>query len=251
MLPISIAGSSPDRRAADGVAGDDLANVDGRVGEVAARGDPLQMGVRPVRAGDVHPAEIAGEGDRGVEQDLHLCADRADIARRPEPRLDLVGAGGAERLAERVLQLDLVDAVVAAHDHQPHLAGVEHHRECLERRSGGDPELGDERLDRGRSRGVDLLGRVARGGQLDRLRISGGDLDVGRIAGGERHVVLPGRARRHVLVGAVAAHHPDVRGDAIPLQAAAIAHPLIGAWRCARTGRRGPRRRDRRCRRPS
>ena len=112
---------------------------------------------------DVGPGAVGGH--RGVEQDRQLGADRPDVAGRAEALLDLVGAGGAEGLAERVLELDLVDAVVAADDHQLHGALVDDHREGLERGAGGDPERADERLDRRRARRLHELGsaRVAGG----------------------------------------------------------------------------------------
>ena len=71
-------------------------------------------------------------------------------------------------------------------------------------------------------------GALRPGGSSHRLGVGGGDLDVGGVARRERDVVLARRARRHVFVGAVTAHHPDVGGDAVPLQAGAVEHPGVG-----------------------
>ena len=64
---------------------------------------------------------------------------------------------------------------------------------------------------------------------LDGLRPGARDLHVRGVAGARQgHLVLPRGARRHVLVRPRPPHHPHVRLDAVPLEPAAIAHPVVG-----------------------
>ena len=59
--------------------------------------------------------------------------------------------------------------------------------------------------------------------------VPGRDLHVRGVAGvGERDLVLARRAGRHVLVRAQPAHHPDVRLDLVPAQAAAVEDAVVG-----------------------
>ena len=174
------------------------------------------------------PDDVGAVGDAGVEQDRHLRAHRADVAGRPESRRHLVGMRGAEVLTERRAQLDLVDPMVAADDHELHRVAVDDHRERLEQRARGQAELGGDGVDRGHPRrGYELRaveGRLER----HRLRLGARHLEVGGIAVREDDLVLPRRAGRHVLVGAAPAHHPDVGLDPVPLEAAAVHHPVVG-----------------------
>ena len=81
-----------------------------------------------------------------------MIADRADLG------LDLLAAGGPELGPERVAQLDLVEAMVAAdqdHDHPPPL---DDHRQRLDQGRGGKAEVGRDLVDRGQPRRLDVLG---------------------------------------------------------------------------------------------
>jgi hypothetical protein len=130
-----------ERGAVDGVARHHLAHVGDSEREVAAGDDPAQVRVGAVGTGHVAAVRLDG----GVEHDVDLGgeADRAHEADRPERVLDLSGGGGPERVAERVRQLDLGDAVIAAqkHEDQPLGAVAERdHRERLQERALGDAE---------------------------------------------------------------------------------------------------------------
>ena len=181
------------------------------------------MGVRLVGADDV-----AAVADAGVEQDRHLRAHRADVPGRPEPRRHLVGMGGAELGPERARELDLVDPMIAADDHELHRVAVDDHRERLQQRAGRHPELGGDGIDRGHPGRGDERGSIEGGLERHRLRLGARHLHVGGVAGGHGDLVLPRRAGRHVLVRAAAAHHPDVGLDPVPLEAAAVHHPVVG-----------------------
>ncbi len=224
MLPTSIAVSIAIVAAAGrDVAGLDRAHVH-PVGLEVARGvDPAQVGVRFVGTGDVGVA-----GERRVLDDRQAAADGPEVADRAELRLDLLTARLAEVGVHPVAQLDLVEAVVAAHEDEDHPPALDDDRQGLDEGAGRQPEVLGDRLDLGQARSVDLLGRAKRRRQLDRLRLGRRHLDVGGVAGRQRHLVLAGRAGRHVLVGAGAAHHPDVGLAAVPADAAAIEDPLVG-----------------------
>ncbi len=208
------------RRAISGV---DHADVDLLALEVAPGANPPQVSIGLVRAADEGVAL-----DRLVDQHRHLRSDRADESRRAELLCDLLGLGRPEVGAEGVPELDLVQAVIAAHEHEHHPPALHDHGHRLQQRSWGHAERPRDVLDRGQARCLDLLGGLQRLGQLDRLRLGRGDLDVRRVAGRERHLVLARRAWRHVFVGAGAAHHPDVGGDPVPLEPAAVEDPVVG-----------------------
>ena len=111
MLPISIAGSiSIGCPPGLVVARLDVAYVGFLEIEVAPGLDADQVRVGLVRAG-----EVARALDRRVLDHRHVGADRADEARGPELLGDLLDVGWAEIGSERVAELDLVEAVVAAH----------------------------------------------------------------------------------------------------------------------------------------
>ena len=122
--------------AVDRVAGFDGAHVAALEGEVAPRLDAAQVVVGLVRADDV-AAVLHGV----VEQHRDVRADRADEARRADPVADLLVVGGPERGAERVGELDLVDAMVAAHEHEHEAATVRDDRKGLQQR----PRVGTPR----------------------------------------------------------------------------------------------------------
>ncbi len=134
----------------------------------------------------------------------------------------------AEAGAERVGELDLVEAVVAADQGQQHPPSLDDDGHRLQRRARRDPERLGHRVDGGQSGRRNLARCVQRRRQLDRLGGRRGDLDVGGVPGRKRDLVLAGRARGHVLVGAGAAHHPDVGLDLIPAQLAAVEYPRVG-----------------------
>ena len=152
-----------------GVARLDAAHVGPGGREVARRIDPAQVPVRLVRA-----RHQAGEAlQRLVGHHLHAGADRPDEARhRPERLPDLLGLRGSDGGAsERILELDVVQAVVAADHHQQRAAVGHEHGEGLDQRPGGHTEHGRHLVDRRRAGGLHDLGRVQRLGQpVDRLR---------------------------------------------------------------------------------
>ena len=141
MLPISIAGSirtswpstvSP----ASTLRTSTWANSKSRPGLDAA-----QVRVGLVGAGDVGIAV-----QRGVHQDRDSGPDRADVARRADLLRELDLLRGPEGDAERVAELDVVDAVVAADQHEPQLVLADDDRIGLDQRARGHAErLGDLR----------------------------------------------------------------------------------------------------------
>ena len=104
------------------VAGLDGADVHLLAAEVAARGDPGQ-----VRVGLVGAAEVPVALDRGVLEHGDGGADWPDEARRPQLRLDLLGARLAEVRSERVAQLHLVKPVVAADQGEDEAPPLDHY----------------------------------------------------------------------------------------------------------------------------
>ncbi len=195
--------------------------------EVAAGLHAAQVQVVLVAARD--EAMQAAQGFVG--EHLHRRADRADEAGLGlEDRAHLLGLGGPGRGAQRVLKLDLVEAVVAAHQHQHRPAAVRHHGHRLDHGAGGHAEQARHVLDRGGAGRLDPLGRVERPGQtVDGPRAGARHLYVGRVARrGERDVVLARPAGRHVLVGADAAHHPHVRLDPVPLEPGPVEDAVVG-----------------------
>ena len=214
MLPISMAGSmrigwpltvSPTSTRAHVAA---LAAVDGDhvvvVGAVGARRR--------------RPARARSRRRRASGRRASAPGSRRGPAARRRAR--------AEALAQGVGELDLVDAVVAAHEGHDQPARLGHHRIGLEHVAGLDAEGVGHGGDRRRPRRVQVAarGRIGATG----CGIGARDLGVGRVAGRQRDVVLARRARRHVLVRARAAHHPDVGLDAVPLQADAVADAVVG-----------------------
>ena len=175
------------------------------------------------------PLTYGAGRDGVVEQHRHVGADRAHRAGGADALGELVLARGPERRPERVGELDVVDLVVAAHDDQYETAAFGDHRERLQQRALGQPELARDLRDRGQAGGRHLLGGGERLRQLDRRGLGARDLDVGGVAGRQRDVVLARGARRHVLVGADAAHHPDVRLDPVPLEPDAVEDAVVGA----------------------
>ena len=91
MLPTSIAGSIVIGWPSTVSPGLDRAHVGALEREVAARLDAAQVVVGLVGADDV-----AAVGDRVVEQDVDVRADRADVAGRADPVADLLVARRAE-----------------------------------------------------------------------------------------------------------------------------------------------------------
>ena len=193
------------------------AHVDPFGGEVALGLDALQVGVRSV-----------GARHQAAQPAQRLVADHPDgVADRPdEPGLgaeELAHLGllrQARRSAQSVLELDLVEAVVAADEHQHRVAAVGDHGHGLDQRAGGNAHHLRDGVDGPRPRrlhGPRLGQRL--GKPLDGLSRGARHLQVGRVPRvGEGDVVLSGGAWRHVLVCADAAHHPNVRLDPVPLQ---------------------------------
>ncbi len=103
-----------DRLAVDGVALLDAADVDDLELEVAPELHAAQVTVGTVGARDPAPAALLG--DRPVQQHRHRRADGTDEAGRPDIALDLLWPGRPEGRSERVRELDVVDAVIAAQD---------------------------------------------------------------------------------------------------------------------------------------
>ena len=185
--------------------------------------DPDQVGVGLVRA-----AEVALALDRGVLDHRHVGADRADEPRRPDLGLDLLRRRLADIGAERGSELDLVQAVVAADEHQDQPAPL--------RRPPGAPSAPPRREPRAprrpprpwSARASGLAGLVERRRQLHRLRLEPWRPRRSRHSRGEHDLFSPAAARRHVLVGAGAAHHPDVGFDPVPAHPGAVEDPLVG-----------------------
>ena len=180
--------------------------------------------MRVVAVGAGH---VAARLDRVVEQDRHVRADGPDVAGRADPLRELVLPRGPELRPERVLELHVVDAVVAADHDQHEPAVLHHHRVGLQQRARGHLEAAGDLRDRDQAGRVLQLRLGERRRQLHRLRVGARDLDVRGVAGRQRDVVLARRGRRHVLVGADAAHHPDVGLDAVPLEPAAVHHAVV------------------------
>jgi hypothetical protein len=185
-----------------------------------------------VHVGLVGPRHHAVQAaQRLVGHHVDLRADRPD-----EPGLGaeavahLLGLRRPRGRAERVLELDLVERVVAAHQHQHRPAVLDDHRQRLDQRPGRHAEHRGHRVDRGRAGRLDRLGTGQRLRQaLHGLRRGARDLHVGGVAGVRQgHVVLTRRAGRHVLVSAGAAHHPDVALDPVPLEPGAIEDRVVG-----------------------
>ena len=143
---------------------------------------------------------------------------------------------GRQRCAERVRQLDLVDAVVAAHEHEHEpaaavrpVAALDDDRERLQQRARGHAEHPRDVVDRRRARACGPAparpaARAARRAADRRSR----PRRWRRSRGASATSFSPAATRRHVLVRAGAAHHPDVGLDAVPLQAAALEDPVVG-----------------------
>ena len=158
MWPTSIAvwkrSVPPHARAASPLAR--LAQVGEARPEVAAVLDAAQVEAGPVRAGDELPLpqrlvgdDLAGEADR---------AERAGIG--AEGGADLLLGGGPSALGDRVAELLLGEAVVAAHEREHDRAVLTGHRHRLRRRGLVDPEQLGKRLDRRHPGRLDLLRRV-------------------------------------------------------------------------------------------
>ena len=248
MLPTSIAGSIRIGWPSTVSPASTRADVDPLEGEVAARLDAAQVRVGPVGAGDV-----AARRRRRASSRIGTSAPTGPMKPAgPMRSLELLRAARAgTRAPSALLQLDLVDAVVAAQHHEHELA-ADDHREGLQQRARRHAERAGDGGDRGHARASrPARARRSARGQLDGLRLGARDLDVGGVAGRERDVVLARRARRHVLVRAEAAHHPDVGLDAVPLEPEPVEDPVVGARRASRSPRRAPRGRGRTCRRPS
>src|ERR671914_1065763 len=114
--------------------------------EVAARLHAAQVHVVLIAAGD-EPVKAA---QRLVGEHLDGRAERPDEAGLGlEDRPHLLGLGRPRGRAEGVLQLDLVEAVVAPHQHQDGAAPVRDHGDRLDHRPGGDAEQAGPRLPRG------------------------------------------------------------------------------------------------------
>ena len=246
MLPISIAGSiriscpstvSP----ASTVRTSTSVNC-----EVAARLDAAQVRVGLVGAGDVAVAV-----QRRVHQDRDVGADRADVARRADPVRELRLVRGPEALAERVAELDVVDAVVAAHEHEPQLVLADDDRIGLDQRARGHAERLADLRDRGLARRGLLDRRVERAAAARPASASRSRPRRWRRSPAPARRRSRPRARRHVLVRAGAAHHPDVGVDPVPLQAAAVEDLVVGLAVLLVADVQARPRRGRRCRSPS
>ena len=217
MLPTSIAGSiriaCPSTRSPAST----RAHVDALEAEVAA-GLDARAGAR--RAGWRRRRRRRG-GDGLVEQDRHGRSPTGPMKPGgPMRSATSSGCAGRKARAERVLELDLVDPVVAAHDDHEQPRSSVTTGNAFSSAPAGTPSVPGDRVDRRHARAcAPSPGAAAARRQLHGLGLRARDLDVRGVAGGERHVVLARRARRHVLVRAEAAHHPDVGLDPVPLEA--------------------------------
>ena len=116
MLPTSIAGSMRIACPPTVSPASTRAHVGALEGEVAAGLHAAQVTVGLVGARDVSTRSAT----RLVEKDRHVRAHRADEAAGADALGHLLRMRGTERLAQRVLELDLVHPVVAAHEHHQH-----------------------------------------------------------------------------------------------------------------------------------
>ncbi len=220
------------RRPADRVPGLDGPYVDRPKGKVPSGPDAAQVGVRTVRPR--HVAALARGGLQGglVEEDLHLSveAHRADVADRSEVPGDLLRPGRARLRAQGVRELDLVDAVIPAHEyqHDPSPVGPQDHREGLQQGPVRELEMASDLLDRDQSRGAPRHRLIRGPRQGHRAGLGRRHLDVRRIPGGDRDLVLARGAGGHVLVGAEASHHAHVAQHPVPAQAAAFHDAVVG-----------------------
>ena len=198
MLPTSIAGSiritppltvSPAHHGAD---------VDALVREVAA-GLDARAGARRARWRRRHSRRRRRRRRAGSAS--ARPPGRCSRAARASPPSRRGGRGGS-RVPSAVPQLDLVDAMVAADDHELHRVAVDDHRERLQERARGHAELAwrRRRSSSGRASARPRERRAA-GRASTGCGICARHLEVGGIAGGEHDLVLARRARRHVLVG--------------------------------------------------
>ena len=197
MLPTSIAGSMrigwPSTRSP--------ASTVRRSARVNGKSRPGST-PRRCRSGRLAPVTYAPGRDALVEDDREVRPDGPEVARRSEALGDLVLVRGAHLAVEVVAELDVVDPVVAAHDDEHHALALRDDRERLQQRARRDAEVPGDGVDRRHAGGRDLLRRVERLAERDRLGVGARDLDVRGVPRGERDVVLAGRARRHVLVRA-------------------------------------------------
>jgi len=98
--------------------------------------------------------------ERGIGDHRDARTNRADEpGRGSEPFPDLFLARRPECGSEHVLELDLVQAVVAAHEREREVAVLLHDRQRLDDRWRLDPEQGADLLDRARVRRRDRLRR--------------------------------------------------------------------------------------------
>ena len=248
MLPISIAGSIRIACPSTVSPASTRAHVDLAEREVAPGLDAAQVRVGLVGAGDVGVAvQRVVEQDRRRRRRPGRCSRRGPI--RSANSSSCAGRNGG---AERVAELDVVDAVVAADEHEPQLVLADDHRIGLDQRARGHAERARRPAATVVRPGVDLLaGASSAGGSSTGCGVGARDLDVGGVAGRQRDVVLARRAGRHVLVRAGAAHHPDVGLDPVPLQPAAVEDPVVGLAVLLVADVQARARRGRTCRSPS
>ena len=138
---------------------DDGPDVDALEREVAARLDAAQVRVGPVGAG-----HIAARARRRSSSRIGTSAPTGPMnPGGPERAATSSGCAARNVAAERVRELDLVDAVVAAHDTTSFIASPSTITgNALSSAPGGHAELPGDGVDRRHPGRVDLLGRVER-----------------------------------------------------------------------------------------
>ena len=188
-----------------------------------------------LHAAEVHAVLVRAGDELALAQHLvgdHFAgeADGAErAAARTERGADLL-VGGRPRVAgDRVVQLHLAQAVVAAHEREDEGAVRLRHRHRLRRRRQVDPEEVGERLARRHSGRRHLLRRDERLRERHRARHRLRDVAVGGVVAvlaADENVLA--RARRREEVDAeLAAHDPALRQDVVRLQLAAGEDRLV------------------------
>ncbi len=156
MLPTSIAGSIVIGLPGDVSPALDRAHVDLAEGEVAAGHDAAQVVVGAVGAGDVAArAEPAAPASSRISTSAPAPTGPMKPG-GPSARLDLLARAWRGAAPSAFAELDLVDAVVAAHEHEHQplaaLAVGDHHGVGLQQRARREAELGGDVGDRRHAR---------------------------------------------------------------------------------------------------
>jgi hypothetical protein len=188
--------------------------------------DAAQVPAGAVRAGHELPAP-----KRLVGHDLAAEADGPNRARvRAERRLDLLHGRRPVVGVERLEELRLLEAVVAADEREHERPVVLHDGHRLRRRRRVEPEVLRQRLDRLDAGRLDLLGAVEAVRGLGQARHPSSDLQVRGViavlARDER--VLTGAGRTQEVGRLAPSHQARLGQHLVELEAAALEDPVVG-----------------------